>query len=153
MASVTAAPSFASRISLERLHPLWSAAWPAVGGFMLVCGVWEWVVAAWQVPSYLLPSPSVIWHSIWFNHGSIFLQAAITGGEAIVGFAIGSLFGALLGVGFAYSQILNRAFLVYAIAANTIRWSASRRSSCRGSATACRRRSRSQRSCPFFPSR
>jgi NitT/TauT family transport system permease protein len=67
-----------------------------------------------------MPSPSAIWAAIWFNDGSIFGQAATTALEAIVGFVIGSLFGAFLGVVCAYSVILARAILPYVIAANTI---------------------------------
>lgn len=110
------------RISLHhsRLRRFVWASWPAVLTFVVVCAVWEWMIAFWQVPSYLMPAPSGIWQAMWFNHGTIFVQAAITAGEAIVGFVLGSLFGALLGVGFAYSQTLSRAVLPYVIAANTI---------------------------------
>jgi NitT/TauT family transport system permease protein len=95
-------------------------AWPALAAFVIVIGSWETIVRAYDVPSYLMPAPSAIWAAIWFNDGSIFAQAATTGFEAIVGFAIGSLFGAFLGVVCAYSVIMARALLPYVIAANTI---------------------------------
>ncbi|MDQ0394362.1 ABC transporter permease [Labrys monachus] len=104
----------------SRIAAFATAAWPALLTFVVVVAAWEWAIAAWQVPSYLMPAPSGIWQAIWFNHGSIFSQAAITGGEAIVGFVIGSVLGALLGIAFAYSTIMSRALLPYVIAANTI---------------------------------
>ena len=119
MASI-AAPSHPELAWSRRAADLAVAAWPAVVTLVVVVAAWEWVIAARQVPSYLMPAPSGIWQALWFNGGSIFVQAGITGGEAVAGFVIGSALGALLGVGFAYSSILSRALLPYVIAANTI---------------------------------
>lgn len=118
--SSIAAPAGRDMPVLRRATDLAVAAWPAIVTFVVVVGVWEWLIGAWQVPSYMMPAPSGIWRAIWFNGGSIFWQAAITGGEAITGFVIGSLLGALLGVLFAYSRFASRALLPYVIAANTI---------------------------------
>jgi NitT/TauT family transport system permease protein len=95
-------------------------AWPPVLAFVVVIGAWEAIVRLNNVPSYLVPAPSAIWSALWFNDGSIFGEAATTSYEAIIGFVIGSLFGAFLGVVCAYSLILSRALLPYVIAANTI---------------------------------
>ncbi len=95
-------------------------AWPPILAFAVVVGVWEAVVRAYQVPSYLVPAPSAIWTALWFDDGSIFGQAAITTIEAVAGFVIGSLVGALVGIACAYSRLLSRAVLPYVIAANTI---------------------------------
>jgi NitT/TauT family transport system permease protein len=94
--------------------------WPPVLAFAVVIGIWETVVRAYAVPSYLVPAPSAIWTALWFDDGSIFGQAAITTVEAVAGFAIGSLIGALVGIACAYSRLLSRAVLPYVIAANTI---------------------------------
>jgi NitT/TauT family transport system permease protein len=93
---------------------------PALIAFVAVVGGWEAIVRALDVPSYLVPAPSAIWAAMWFNNGSIFIQSATTGYEAIAGFAIGSAFGAVLGVLCAYSVFIARALLPYLIAANTI---------------------------------
>jgi NitT/TauT family transport system permease protein len=94
--------------------------WPPILAFAIVTGVWEGVVRAYAVPSYLVPAPSAIWTAIWFDNGSIFGQAAITTIEALAGFALGSLLGAIVGIACAYSVLLTRAMLPYVIAANTI---------------------------------
>jgi NitT/TauT family transport system permease protein len=72
-------------------------AWPAIAAFAIVIGGWELAVRAYDVPSYLIPAPSAIWTAMWFDGGSIFGEAGITALEAVVGFVIGSLFGAVLG--------------------------------------------------------
>ncbi len=95
-------------------------AWPPLVAFVVVVGAWEAIVRAYAVPSYLVPAPSAIWTALWFDDGSIFGEAAITTLEAVIGFAIGSLIGALVGIGCAYSLLLSRAILPYVIAANTI---------------------------------
>lgn len=116
----TALSAPARRGAPPRLGAAFAALWPPLLSFVVVVGLWEAAVRAWQVPSYLVPAPSGIWTALWFNHGSIFDEALVTLGEAAAGFAIGSLGGAVLGVAFAYSRLLSRAFLPYVIAANTI---------------------------------
>jgi ABC-type nitrate/sulfonate/bicarbonate transport system permease component len=103
-----------------RLRELALMSLPSVLTFVIVCAVWQFAVQFWQIPSYLLPAPSDIWASLWFNNGSVFIQALITANEAVIGFCLGSLLGAVLGIAFAYSRILRLAFLPYVIAANTI---------------------------------
>ena len=93
---------------------------PCLLTFIVVCAAWQFAVQFWQIPSYLLPAPSDIWDSLWFNNGSVFVEALITASEAVIGFCLGSLLGAALGIGFAYSRTLSLAFLPYVIAANTI---------------------------------
>ncbi|MAC80523.1 MAG: ABC transporter permease [Rhodobacteraceae bacterium] len=104
----------------DTLRSVISMVWPPLLSFVVVVTLWEWAIWHWQVPSYLVPAPSAIWKATWFNHGSIFGEALITMVEAAAGFAIGSFAGAVLGVVFAYSQLMSRAFLPYVIAANTI---------------------------------
>jgi len=97
-----------------------AAAWPAIVTFVIITGAWEAIVRVFAIPSYLLPAPSDIWNAMWFNGGSVFVQAGTTGVEAVAGFVLGSCLGALLGIGFAYSLVLTRSLLPYVIAANTI---------------------------------
>jgi NitT/TauT family transport system permease protein len=94
--------------------------WPPIATFIVVAGAWEATVRGFAIPSYLLPAPSAIWDALWFNNGSIFVQAGTTAIEAVAGFVLGSCLGAVLGVAFAYSRVLTRSLLPYEIAANTI---------------------------------
>jgi NitT/TauT family transport system permease protein len=106
--------------AVGRIRSIIAMSAPAIATFVVVCLLWQGAVQYWEIPSYLLPAPTDIWDSLWFNNGSVFVQALITCSEAVIGFCLGSLLGALLGVGFAYSRLMSLALLPYVIAANTI---------------------------------
>ena len=93
---------------------------PPLVSFLLLVGLWEWAVGVFQTPAYILPAPSRIWSSLVKDGGSILGHAGITLFEAVAGFTIGSLLGAMLGTLFAYSRVVTRGLLPYVIAANTI---------------------------------
>ncbi len=105
---------------LSRPNGFLDQAWPPVVAFVAIVALWEGLIAAFKIPVYVLPSPASIWLAIGNNPGSLFSHAGITLFEAIAGFVIGSLMGALLGTVFAYSKIVARGLLPYVIAANTI---------------------------------
>jgi len=114
------APTTAPSETGRRVRAFARVAWPAIAAGLVTLALWEALVRGLGVPEYLVPAPSAIWVALGFNHGSIFGAAAVTSLEAVLGFAIGSAGGALVGIAFAYSQLLARAFLPYVIAANTI---------------------------------
>ncbi len=73
--------------------------------------VWEVIGAFFQPATRNSP----------FNLGAVLIDAAIfTGRSALVGFAIGALFGLLLAVVFVHSQVLERALVPYVIASQTV---------------------------------
>ena len=93
---------------------------PPIVMFILVAAVWEWAVAFYQIPPYILPSPVRIFESLVKDQGSILRHSGITLFEAVSGFLIGSFLGAVLGTAFAYSRLFAQSLLPYVIAANTI---------------------------------
>lgn len=95
-------------------------AWPPVAAFVVLVIIWEALIRIFEIPVYILPSPASIWLAITTNPGPLFGHAGITLYEAVAGFIIGSLMGAVLGTVFAYSKIVARGLLPYVIAANTI---------------------------------
>jgi len=95
-------------------------AWPPMVAFVAIVILWEGLIRSFAIPVYVLPAPGDIWRAIANNPYTLMSHAGITLTEAIVGFAIGSLMGALLGTVFAYSKIVARGLLPYVIAANTI---------------------------------
>lgn len=95
-------------------------AWPPVAAFVVLVIIWEALIRIFEIPVYILPSPASIWLAITTNPGPLFDHAGITLYEAVAGFIIGSLMGAVLGTVFAYSKIVARGLLPYVIAANTI---------------------------------
>jgi NitT/TauT family transport system permease protein len=93
---------------------------PPLAAAVLVLGVWEALVWAFDVPAYLIPAPSRIAAAIAGDPLSLMRHAGITLFEAIAGFLIGSVLGAVLGTAFAYSRLLALSLMPYVIAANTI---------------------------------
>ena len=108
------------RIGSERLSTILWNLLPPLLTFALVAVVWEWAVHIFETPAYILPAPSRIWDSLLKDQGSILGHSGITLFEAVSGFIIGSILGALLGTFFAYSRLFAQSLLPYVIAANTI---------------------------------
>lgn len=99
---------------------LYALVLPPIVAFLLVIGVWEAIVAAFSVPAYFIPAPSRIGEVLVRDFASLAYNASVTLTEAVAGVVIGSVLGAGLGIVFAYSAVIARAFLPYVIAANTI---------------------------------
>lgn len=82
---------------------------------ILLLGAWEWAVAHWQVPAYVLPGPSAIAKAFAGNFSS--LMAALTSTLLITmeGF-LGALLAAVgLAVLFSQSRLLERTLYPYAV--------------------------------------
>lgn len=102
------------------LAKAWPLVWPPVAMALVMGVLWEAVTVAFEIPAYIFPAPSRIWEAFWGNPGALLYHAGVTLIEAVAGCIIGSLLGAMLGTGFAYSSLLARGLLPYVIAANTI---------------------------------
>lgn len=94
--------------------------WPPALMFILLIAGWGAAVRIFEIPVYVLPAPQDIYLAIVGNPKDLLWHSGITLFEAVAGFVIGSLLGAILGTAFAYSRVLTRGFLPYIIAANTI---------------------------------
>jgi NitT/TauT family transport system permease protein len=97
-----------------------SAVAPPLGAFVVVVVVWEALVNILAIPAYFIPAPHRIAEVLVTDFSSLCFHAGITLIEAVAGFVIGSALGGLLGIIFAYSPVISRAVLPYAVAANTI---------------------------------
>ncbi|MGB3831056.1 MAG: ABC transporter substrate-binding protein [Mesorhizobium sp.] len=95
-------------------------AWPPIVVFLVIVAAWEGAIRAFDIPVYVLPAPGDIYLAFVKNPGPLLWNAGVTLFEAVAGFVIGSLLGAVLGTIFAYSKVLARGVLPYIIAANTI---------------------------------
>ena len=97
-----------------------AAAMPCLITTVIVLVAWEVAVGVTGVPAYIIPAPSRIWAALISGNASLGYHTAITAFEAVAGFVIGSAFGALLGIVFAYSPLVARSLMPYVIASNTI---------------------------------
>lgn len=71
----------------------------SVAVLLAFLAVWEWVPAAAGVPQFILPPPSRVWSEflrMLANEGLLW-HSGITSLEVIVGFALGSLLGVVIG--------------------------------------------------------
>ena len=77
-----------------------AAAWLyPLAGFALIIGAWEVAVRLLQIPTYLLPAPSVIADSIQANAGLLIKHSLITASEIALGFALSVVVGIPLALG------------------------------------------------------
>jgi len=70
-----------------------------LAGFALIIGAWEVAVRLLQIPTYLLPAPSVIADSIQANAGLLIKHSLITASEIALGFALSVVVGIPLALG------------------------------------------------------
>ena len=81
----------------------------------LVIGGWEWAVAHWQVPVYVLPAPSAIVTAFLNNFASLMAALAATFLITIGGF-LGAVAAALaLAILFSQSRLIERSLYPYAV--------------------------------------
>ena len=82
---------------------------------LLVLGAWEWAVAHWQVPAYVLPAPSAIVKAFAGNFDSLMAALTATFLITIAGF-LGAVVAALaLAILFSQSRLIERSLYPYAV--------------------------------------
>jgi NitT/TauT family transport system permease protein len=96
----------ARRLPVERQWPGWLIVLVQIALFVLVIAAWE--VAAWAglVDAFFWSRPSQIWQTltVFFTEGDAFVDIAFTFRSTIIGFALGTFFGSLLGLSFWWSR-------------------------------------------------
>lgn len=93
--------------ALDILFPLTLAA--------MVLGAWEWAIAYWQVPHYILPAPSAIGRALAGNAGSLLEAWASTLYVAAQAFIAATILGVTIAIGFSQSRLLERTLYPYAV--------------------------------------
>jgi NitT/TauT family transport system permease protein len=81
----------------------------------LLLGIWEWAVAHWQVPPYVLPAPSAIARAFADNFSSLMDALASTLTVTLEAFAAATILGVLTAIGFSQSRLLERTLYPYAV--------------------------------------
>lgn len=82
---------------------------------VLVLGGWEWAIAHWQVPQYILPAPSAIARALAENAGSLLQAWASTFWVTTQAFIAATVLGVLVAIGFSQSRVLERTLYPYAV--------------------------------------
>lgn len=88
--------------------------------FALFLGIWKGYVAAYDVPAFILPSPEETFLClVRLFKGEIYFHLAVTTGEIVSGFLLGSVLGFLFGYPLARSALLRKALMPYVLFAQT----------------------------------
>jgi NitT/TauT family transport system permease protein len=85
----------------------------AVG--IAVLALWEWAVAHYQVPRFVLPAPSAIAHSFVDDHAELLSATWTTLRIVLEAFVLATVTGVALAILFAQSRIVELALYPYAV--------------------------------------
>jgi NitT/TauT family transport system permease protein len=95
--------------------------------FVVIIALWEWGVPYFQVPNWVLPTPSQIVMALWrgldagiFERGGYWLHTGVTVFEVLIGFFIGSTVGLILGTIISQFRILEATLRIYLIAIQSL---------------------------------
>src|SRR5215813_1071485 len=93
----------------------------------VIVAAWEWGVPFFDVPSYVLPTPSSIVTALWrgldaglLDRGGYWLHTGVTLAEVLLGFVIGSTVGLVLGTIISQFRILDATLRIYLIAIQSL---------------------------------
>jgi NitT/TauT family transport system permease protein len=103
-----------------RPRRLWRALWPPVLFGVVFLALWEAAVNVFDWKPYFLPKPSEIWAEFIDNQEQIRSAAAVSGGNALVGLVLGTVFGVLVSFVLMRFRLLNDMVTPLAIALNAI---------------------------------
>jgi len=92
---------------------------PVIVVGLLLAG-WEWAVAAFSVPGYILPPPSRILNTFATDFGFLWPHILTTLGEILLGLALGVAGGFALGSAMFFSPLVDRALRPLIIASQMI---------------------------------
>ena len=94
---------------------------------VVIIAVWEWGVPFFEVPNYVLPTPSAIVTALWrgldaglTDRGGYWLHTGVTIAEVLAGFFIGSGVGLVLGTIISQFRVLDATLRIYLIAIQSL---------------------------------
>jgi len=114
-----AAPRHKSSIGIVRRYPQWTIS-PAI--LVALSGGWWLASHVLGLPSYVVPAPEQVLNALahgltrapW-DRGGLWYHTGVTVWEAVLGFAIGSATGAVLGIILAHWPILGKSWYPYIV--------------------------------------
>ncbi|MFT4784675.1 MAG: putative hydroxymethylpyrimidine transport system permease protein [Paracoccaceae bacterium] len=71
----------------------------------LILGLWQGVILATDLPSFLLPSPAKVAATLWNSRESIAWHASVTLAEVVIGLALGATLGVITAIQLAASPV------------------------------------------------
>lgn len=92
-------------------HAVWRSAWPKIAALAVALGLWQLVAISGLRPSYVLPGPAPVIVELGeqLMTAELWTAVGVTMTRGVLGFAIASVLGLVLGVLVARSRILRAA--------------------------------------------
>jgi len=81
----------------------------------ILLGLWQWAVAHWQVPVYVLPAPSAILRAFADNFASLMTSLLSTLTVTVEAFLAATILGTATAIAFSQSRLLERTLYPYAV--------------------------------------
>ncbi len=88
--------------------------------FIALLGFFQWVIPAFGIPAYILPTPSQVLARMLINDERLWFHFGITALESLGGFAVGSLLGFALATLFVHTRPLEDALYPWVVISQTV---------------------------------
>lgn len=82
---------------------------------VVLLGLWQWAVTAYDVPAYLVPSPTRVAATLWADRALLAASLGVTAGIALTALAIAVVAGVATSLLFAQSRVIEASLFPYAI--------------------------------------
>ena len=82
---------------------------------VVLLGMWQWAVTAYDVPAYLVPSPARVAATLWADRALLAASLGVTAGIALTALAIAVVAGVATSLLFAQSRVIEASLFPYAI--------------------------------------
>ena len=82
---------------------------------VVLLGLWQWAVTAYDVPAYLVPSPARVAATLWADRALLAASLGVTAGIALTALAIAVVAGVATSLLFAQSRVIEASLFPYAI--------------------------------------
>jgi NitT/TauT family transport system permease protein len=93
---------------------------PPLGALVVVIGLWQLVIAVFDVPGYMLPSPATMVDTVHHQFGSLGTPTWVTLRESVLGFVIAAAVGVASALVMARWPLMERSLYPYLILLQTI---------------------------------
>lgn len=97
-----------------------AAIWPALLGAALILGLWEGAILLFELPPFVLPRLGAILERMLKEQATLVAGMLMTCGEAMAGFAIGSVAGIALAMALAVMPRVERAVMPLLVGVNSV---------------------------------
>ncbi|MCP4386029.1 MAG: ABC transporter permease [Hyphomicrobiales bacterium] len=103
-----ATESYESLDLTARLSAWIGRSWMFLAFFAAFFLVWEYSIALFDIPRYILTPPSLIVSKGWADIDRLLYYTYVTGSETVIGYVISVVIGLPLGLAIAFSSVLRR---------------------------------------------